>query len=164
MACNEISVALAPDEAFALLLDPYAYPKWVVGTKRIRAVDRDWPCEGARFHHSVGVGPFVTRDSTSIVASRPPFELELEVRFRPLGVAAVSLRISDAGAGRCKIVLHEVPIAGPVESLRGRVLDAVVHARNALSLWRLRRLAESRPGERERPDVVEGTSSSSAGP
>ena len=145
MARNEIGVSVAPDEVFALLLDPSAYPKWVVGTQRIRGVDHDWPRAGARFHHSVGVGPFTTRDSTMIIASRPPFDLDLEVRFRPLGVARVSLRISNAGAGRSKIVLVEEPIAGPVNGLRGRALDAVVHARNALSRWRLRHLAETRP-------------------
>jgi hypothetical protein len=148
MARNEITVGVAPDEMFAVLLDPYAYPKWVVGTRRIREVDRDWPHRGARFHHSVGLGPVGTRDSTTILASRAPFQLDLEVRFRPLGVAGVSLRISDADAGRCRIVLAEEPIAGPAEGLRGRAWDAVVRARNALSLWRLRRLAESRHGER----------------
>ena len=149
MARNEIIVAATRDEVFALLLDPYAYPKWVVGTQRIRAVDDDWPREGARFHHSVGIGPFGTSDSTSIVASRPPSDLELEVRFRPLGVAGVSLHVSNAGAGS-RIVLREEPTSGPLATLRGRALDAVVHGRNALSLWRLRRLAES--PHRERTD------------
>jgi hypothetical protein len=152
MARNEIVVGVAPDEMFTLLLDPYAYPKWVVGTRRVRGVDRDWPRVGARFHHTVGVGPFSTRDSTRMLASRPPFDLDLEARFRPLGVAGVSVRVSDAGVGRCRIVLTEDPIAGPAEGLRGRAWDAVVHARNALSLWRLRRLAESRPREWGHPD------------
>jgi hypothetical protein len=147
MARNETVVHLAPDEVFTLLLDPYVYPKWVVGTRQVRKVDADWPRMGARFHHAVGAGPFSTRDSTKILVSRPPFDLDLEVRFRPLGVACVSLRLSDAGGGRCRIVLDEEPIAGPAGRLRGRAWDAVVHARNALSLWRLRRLAESRPGE-----------------
>jgi hypothetical protein len=160
MARNEIVVGVAPDEMFTLLLDPYAYPKWVVGTRRVRGVDRDWPSVGARFHHSVGVGPLSTRDSTRILASRPPFALDLEVRFRPLGVAHVSLRVSDAGARRCRIALDEEPTAGPAGGLRGRAWDAVVHARNALSLWRLRRLAESRQGERGRPRSFEHSGSS----
>jgi hypothetical protein len=113
----------------------------------------------ARFHHSVGVGPFSTRDSTMILALRPPFDLDLEVRFRPLGVACVSIRLSDAGGGRCRIVLDEEPIAGPAEGLRGRAWDAVVHARNALSLWRLRRLAESRRGRVWTPRAAERTTS-----
>lgn len=157
MARNEITVGVAADEMFALLLDPYAYPKWVVGTRRIRDVDRDWPSPGARFHHSVGLGPLGTRDSTTILTCRPPSQLDLEVRFRPLGVAGVSLRISEAGAGRCTIVLGEEPMAGPVEGLRGRAWDAVVHGRNALSLWRLRRLAESRQGERRHLGAAERT-------
>ena len=49
MAQNEITVGVAPDEMFAVLLDPYAYPKWVVGTRRIREVDRDWPRPATRF-------------------------------------------------------------------------------------------------------------------
>jgi hypothetical protein len=152
MARNEIVVGVAPDKMFTLLLDPYAYPKWVVGTRRVREVDRDWPSMGARFHHTVGVGPFSTRDSTRMLTSRPPFDLDLEARFRPLGVACVSVRVSDAGTGRCRIVLTEDPIAGLAKGLRGRAWDAVVHARNALSLWRLRRLAESRPREWGTPD------------
>jgi hypothetical protein len=74
MARNDIVVGVAPDEMFTLLLDPYAYPKWVVGTRRVREVDRDWPSVGARFHHTVGVGPFSTRDSTRMLTSRPPFD------------------------------------------------------------------------------------------
>ena len=73
MAQNEVTAGVAPDEMFAVLIDPNAYPKWVVGTRQIRDVDRDWPNPGARFHHSVGVGPLETRDSTKILASRPPF-------------------------------------------------------------------------------------------
>ena len=115
MARNEIVVGVAPVEMFTLLLDPYAYPKWVVGTTRVREVDRDWPSVGARFHHTVGLGPFSTRDSTRMLTSRPPFDLDLEVRFRPLGVACVSVRVSDDGVGRCRIVLTEDPIAGPAE-------------------------------------------------
>jgi hypothetical protein len=64
------------------------------------------------------------------------------------------MRLSDAGGGRCSIVLTEDPIAGPAEGLRGRAWDAVVHARNALSLWRLRRLAESRHGGTEDPKAA----------
>jgi hypothetical protein len=154
MARNEIAVGIAPDAMFALLLDPYAYPKWVVGTRQIREVDADWPRAGARFHHSVGAGPISTRDSTKILGSRPPCDLDLEVRFRPLGVACVSLRLSDAGGGRCRIVLDEEPVAGPMEGLRGGAWDAVVHARNALSLWRLRRLAESQLGGTEHPKAA----------
>jgi uncharacterized protein YndB with AHSA1/START domain len=164
MARNEISVGVAPDEVFALLLDPYAHPKWVVGTRQIREVDTDWPRAGARFHHSVGAGPFSTRDSTKILASRPPFALDLEVRFRPLGVACVSVRLSDASHGRCRIVLDEEPLAGPVRNLHGRVWEAVVHARNALSMWRLRRLAESRRGEPGHAKAAERTSSSNSPP
>ena len=173
MARNEIVVGVAPDKMFTLLLDPYAYPKWVVGTRRVREVDRDWPSIGARFHHTVGVGPFSTRDSTRMLASRPPFDLDLEARFRPLGVAVaglelvriengvahVSVRVSEDGGGRCRIVLTEDPIAGPAEGLRGRAWDAVVHARNALSLWRLRRLSESRPRKWWHPGPPERTTS-----
>jgi Polyketide cyclase / dehydrase and lipid transport len=162
MAHNEIGVGVAPDEMFALLLDPYSYPKWVVGTRRIREVDTDWPRLGARFHHSVGLGPLSTRDSTRMLASRPPFDLDLEVRFRPLGVARVSLRVSEAGTRRCRIALDEEPTAGPAGGLRGRAWDAVVHARNALSLWRLRRLAESRQGEPGRPGSFEHIGSSNS--
>jgi len=144
MARNEIVVTTTTDHAFSVLLDPYAYPHWVVGTKRIRAVDENWPDPGARFHHSVGIGPLATKDTTSVVSWQRPHTLRLEVRFRPLGTAQVAFRLSEApDPSHTKIVLHEEPSTGPVMSLRGRALDAAVHARNWLSLRRLRRLAES---------------------
>jgi hypothetical protein len=145
MARNEIVVGVAPDEMFTLLLDPFVYPKWVVGTRQVREVDTDWPRMGARFHHSVGVGPISTRDSTKILSSRRSTWTS-RCDSAPLALPASHSGSQTPAVGRCRIVLREDPIAGPAEGLRGRAWDAVVHARNALSLWRLRRLTESRQG------------------
>jgi hypothetical protein len=39
MSRNSIDVAASPTDVFAVLDDPHAYPKWVVGARRIRDVD-----------------------------------------------------------------------------------------------------------------------------
>jgi hypothetical protein len=73
-----------------------------------------------------------------------PTAVDLDVRFRPLGTARVSIRISDEREGASRIDLWEAPSSGPVTGLRGRAFDALAHVRNALSLRRFRRLAETR--------------------
>ncbi len=67
MARNQVNVAATADEVFSVLPDPWAYPKWVVGAKRIRHVDPEWPAPGARFHHTVGAGPASLDDTSKLV-------------------------------------------------------------------------------------------------
>ena len=46
MAVNEAYLDASPEDIWDVLSDPYAYPRWVVGSKRIRGVDPDWPAVG----------------------------------------------------------------------------------------------------------------------
>ena len=48
MSRNEVMVSATPEEVFDVLDDAYAYPKWVVGTRRVRAVDPEWPAVGSQ--------------------------------------------------------------------------------------------------------------------
>jgi uncharacterized protein YndB with AHSA1/START domain len=139
---NAVRLAAAPDEIFAVLLSPACYPKWVVGTKEVVAVDPDWPAAGARFHHHVGaVGEIA--DSSEIVSVDAPHSLQLEVRFRPLGVALVTIDITPLGDGHSRVTLFETPVAGPAQRFDAP-LRMLLGVRNTWSLLRLKRLVQSR--------------------
>ena len=143
MSVNRIRVATPPETVFTVLDDPCAYPRWVVGTRRIRAVDRGWPDEGTRFHHAVGTAADEVKDSSTILERDPPRRMKLEVRFRPAGVAVVDIRVRPDGDGS-EIAIEETPTDGPLARLPRVVTEPVLSLRNALSLWRLRRELEDR--------------------
>jgi uncharacterized protein YndB with AHSA1/START domain len=145
MARNSVVIDAPPDIVYDVLTDAEAYSQWVVGAKRVRATDRQWPRRGGRFHHTVGVGPAKIRDSSRIVAKRGRRHLELDVRFRPIGTAHVELDLQPLSRGRrTRVVMRERPTSGPVRWFFGRPLDLAFWGRNAWSLRRLRRVAEDR--------------------
>ena len=143
MSVNRIHVATPPETVFTVLDDPCAYPRWVVGTRRIRAVDRSWPEQGTRFHHAVGNTAGEVKDSSKILERDPPRRMKLEVRFRPAGVAVVDIQVRPDGEGS-EIAIEETPTDGPLARLPRVVTEPVLSLRNALSLWRLRRELENR--------------------
>ena len=145
MAKNSVRIEAAPEDVYEVLNDAAAYPHWVVGAKRLRGTDPGWPKVGTRFHHEVGAGPAVLKDSTKILRKRKNRALDLEVRFRPAGVANVQLRLRPQRKGRATLVtMRERATRGPAGWLWSWPLDAAVSVRNAWSLRRLRRLVESR--------------------
>jgi uncharacterized protein YndB with AHSA1/START domain len=143
MPRNTIEIAASPGDVFAVLDDATASPKWVVGARRIRRVDDSWPTEGSRFHHALGLPGAELHDSSMIVRRDPPHRLELEVRFRPSGVAQVELDVMPAPAGST-VSISERPLAGPFAWLPQVVSDPLLHLRNAWSLRRLRSEVERR--------------------
>src|ERR1700712_4181413 len=48
-------VRASTDAVWSVLADGWMYATWVVGASRIRAVEPQWPRQGARIHHSFGV-------------------------------------------------------------------------------------------------------------
>jgi uncharacterized protein YndB with AHSA1/START domain len=145
MSRNQIAVSARPEDVFAVLDDACAYPGWVVGARRIRRVDPDWPEEGSAFHHALGVPGAELRDSSKVLERDPPHRMVLEVRFRPTGVARVQIDVSGAAdRERSVVTISETPVGGPVAWLPGVVTDPVLHLRNALSLQRLRHEVERR--------------------
>jgi uncharacterized protein YndB with AHSA1/START domain len=126
-----------------VLADGYSYDDWVVGSKRIRAVDPDWPATGTRFHHTIGAGPVDIKDSSKVLEVDPPHRLVLSVRFRPAGTATVELTMEPLDNGATRVVMKEKPESGPVRVL-ALALSLMLLVRNELSLWRLRRLVVSR--------------------
>ena len=137
MARNVILTHADPASVFAVLDDPYAYPRWVVGARRVRAVDPAWPAIGSRFHHAIGTAAAELHDSSMVLDREPPRRLVLEVRFRPTGVARVDINVDPSPAGST-ITMTETPIRGPVSRLPTYVVNPLLRLRNAISLQRLR--------------------------
>jgi uncharacterized protein YndB with AHSA1/START domain len=148
MSSNRIRVDASPETVFAVIDDPFAYPRWVVGTRRIRAVDESWPQEGARFHHAVGTAAGEVKDSSKVLERDPPRRMTLEVRVRPLGIAIVDIRVEPDGDGS-EVVLEETTKDGPLARLPGAVTEPLLALRNEWSLRRLRRVVDER-ASRER--------------
>ncbi len=131
-------------DVFAVLADPETYPDWLIGASQIRDHDHNWPSPGAKFHHMVGVKPFVLADSTEVIDVEPDRRLHLRVRARPLVVAdAIFELVGDDE--RCVVTLEEKPAFRPFTDLLRPLVDPLIHARNHRSL---RRLAEVVEGHR----------------
>lgn len=138
MSRNSIITNASPTAVFAVLDDPYAYPRWVVGARRVRAVDPSWPSIGSRFHHALGTPAAELHDSSKILERDPPRRLLLEVRFRPTGIATVAIDVRAHGPGTV-ITIEEHPTDGPVAHVPRWVIEPVLGVRNAIALRRLRR-------------------------
>ncbi len=138
MAHNEIRVDTPADVVFGVLADPRLYAVWVVGASAIRKVDGTWPTPGARFHHTQGG---VLRDITVVLDADPPWHLRLEARALPLIVTIVDLRVRRDG-DVTMVEIDERITGGAARALPDRLGDALVHARNAIGIRRLKALAE----------------------
>jgi uncharacterized protein YndB with AHSA1/START domain len=135
----------SPEAVFAVLADGRRYADWVVGAKRIRAVDEAWPEAGSRIHHEVGVGPLTIKDSTKVLAADPPRRAVLEARAWPAGKARVTITASPRDGGGSEVLMEEVPTGGPAKTLDSWPLRRLTMLRNVESLRRLRRIVDG-PG------------------
>lgn len=147
MSRNTITVRTEPDVVFDVITDARTYAYWVVGAKRIRSVEPAWPAPGSAFHHTVGIGPLTVRDETRVVEIERPRLLVLEARAWPAGTARVTLTLEPVPQGT-SLTIEEVPIRGPAAAVHNPLLDAAAHARNAVSVRRIERLATSRAAAR----------------
>lgn len=138
-----ITIDASPREVFAVLLDPYAYPRWVMGARAIRAVDESWPEPNSSFHHRSGTGPVQVTDRTTLLEKSDDSFLRLRARAWPMGEAEVRLTLRPDGQ-RTVLTLEEIPSAGPAKVFGTPLLLPALHTRNVLSLRRLRDLVESR--------------------
>ncbi|MEO6715101.1 MAG: SRPBCC family protein [Mycobacteriales bacterium] len=143
MAHNEHVMDASPHAVFAVLADGHSYEEWVVGCKRIRAVDASWPNEGASFHHSVGFGPIHIRDTTTVLERDKKRTLRLKARAWPAGVAHVDFELVPEGA-RTRVLMTETLIDGPAKVLDNPVQQALVKLRNVETLRRLERVVAAR--------------------
>jgi uncharacterized protein YndB with AHSA1/START domain len=141
MAHNEITMDAPPEAVFDVLADPRSFARWVVGSRKIRAADPDWPAPGTTFDHAVGIGPLMLADATTVLASQRPHRLEMLVRARPLTVAVVTLRLHADGSGT-RVEMDERPADLRSRVFMNRLTDPLVRLRNHESLRRLKALAE----------------------
>jgi len=130
------------DQAWRVVSDPRTYPTWLMGCRRIRAVDVDWPSPGARFHHEIGLTPLLVRDSTAVTVSKEPSVLQLLIRFRPWGVGRVAFTL--AGDNPTQVTLDERIFDGWIGHISDVLLAPLIVARN---WWSLRRLAATLEGD-----------------
>lgn len=145
MAVTTLHLDQPPAAVFAVLSDPWKFADWVVGAKKIRAVDDTWPALGSRFHHRFGVGPLTVDDSTVLEQYEPPWTMVLRARARPTGVARVQLRLVGTADGGTDVEMTEHPVSGFAARVHNPALDALVVARNRRSLRRLEKLAAAEP-------------------
>ncbi|UJP41672.1 SRPBCC family protein [Cellulomonas palmilytica] len=133
----------APAAVLDVLADGWSYVAWVVGASRIRSVSPDWPAEGARIEHSVGLWPALLDDVTDVKAWDPENGIDLVARGWPAGEAAVSIRVKARPDG-CVVRIDEDVVAGPGTLVPRPLRAAVLRARNTETLRRLSYLAERR--------------------
>jgi uncharacterized protein YndB with AHSA1/START domain len=147
VATTRVQIAASPDEVFAVLANPDAYGRWVVGSDTIRGADLSWPEVGSRFHHRVGFGLLKLNDHTEVIELDPPNRLVLHARTRPLATAEITLLLTGRGDGT-EVTMIETA-GDPLSRLVLNVFtDPLVYLRNVESLRRLRRIAESGTFER----------------
>lgn len=147
MARNSVWIDAPPAKVFEVLLDPYAYASWVVGSKATRGADESWPSPGAAFYHTSGAGPADVKDQTKIVEIDAPRRLVLHAYFRPLGVMRVDLRVTPSDGGTL-FTIDENPAPGTRTSRIRALVSPVTHVRNRESVRRLKHLAEQRARDR----------------
>lgn len=131
MARNRVTVSASPRDVFSFLSNGYSFASWVVGTSQVTSVDPGWPEKGSRFFYRAGAAPLVWEGATEVVDGDPPRQLSMRTML-PSGEALIDIEVR-AVKGGTEVTLTES--AGP-RWLRDP-LDAVLHLRNSLSLWRL---------------------------
>jgi uncharacterized protein YndB with AHSA1/START domain len=145
MATNERFMPVPPQAVWDALADPGGFGYWVVGSKEIRDADPAWPAPGARFHHTVGLGPLTVRDHTVSLEADPPHRLQMRAKVRPFGTAHVTLTMTPHDGGT-RVRITENPDGVTSLLAVNPLVHLLTHGRNAESLMRLEELALRRAG------------------
>lgn len=141
MAVNVEHVEAPPERVFAVLADADSYAEWVVGARKIRGADPDFPAPGTKFHHQQGIGPIRLNDDTKVIECTPGESLVLHARFRPFGTQKVTLELAPQGAGT-KVTMTEEPGDPFTRLVFNPVFNLLLRGRNVEALRRLKNLAE----------------------
>lgn len=147
MASTDIVINAPAADVYESLMDAWTYEVWVTGTKQVRDVEPEWPAAGSKFHHSVGVGPLMTRDETRMLAREQNRFVELQVQTWPMGEGTVRLELEDLGT-RTHVVMHEEFTSGPGSWADNPLQQAMMKLRNDWSLDRLKKIVEQRHRQR----------------
>ena len=129
-----------PEAVWDVLADPASYGYWVVGSKEIRDAEPEWPAPGAKFHHTVGFGPFQVSDHTEAIETERPHLLKLRAKGRPAGTATVTLEMSPKDGGTL-VKMSENPDGVFALLAFNPLLQLFTLGRNTESLMRLEELA-----------------------
>lgn len=106
----------------------------------IRDADAAWPAPGARFHHTIGVGPLKVSDHTESLQAVPPRLLRMRAKGRPLGTARITMEMTPQDGGTW-VRMTETPDGLTAILALNRSSTCSTKARNAESLMRLEELA-----------------------
>jgi hypothetical protein len=93
----------------------------------------------------VGVGPLTLSDHSTVVESERPRRLVLDAHLGPIGSAVVTLELEERD-GRTRVVMTERASQGIPARVGHKAGNLLLRGRNALSLERLKELAEGRRG------------------
>jgi uncharacterized protein YndB with AHSA1/START domain len=149
MAFIRQSIAASVHEVWAVLIDPSTYPVWLVGARKIRRVDPNWPDVNSAFHHRVGVWPMLIEDKSIVREIEPERLLVLEVRASPIVRAIVRFQLSaEESASGMVLEMEEEPAWRLIGNLARPILDPLTHLRNKRSLADLATLATDRAKRR----------------
>jgi hypothetical protein len=143
MSNNTTTVKASIQTVWQILADGWSYEKWVVGAESIRDVDKSWPQNNSKLYHRVSAGPAKSSDSTKVINCIPQKHLELEGRARPYGVARIIFDLRERG-NETEISVSERVVKGPGALLPNTLQDLALKPRNARTLDKLSKLAESR--------------------
>jgi len=145
MARNRVHIDATPEAVFAILSNPYCYPKWVVGAAGVRDHDESFPAVGSRFHHKVGSWPLGVKDHTEVVEVDPPRRIVLKAKARPLGTAVIEIDLRESASGT-ELTMDERPGDRLTTLVAANpVADTALRVRNGEALARLKRLVEGVP-------------------
>ncbi len=143
MSENSCCIDASPADVWDVLSDGWLYPLWVVGASRMRDVEADWPQEGSRIHHSVGVWPRLINDHTYVLDAEPERSLRLRARAWPMGEAEVLITITPK-AEQTEVSIGEDVVSGPGALMPGPLKHPILKWRNTETLRRLTMLVEGR--------------------
>ena len=138
MALNSIDIVVPPQAVWSVLADPRLYANWVVGASATRRVEGEWPAVGSVLHHTQAVG---VSDTTTVLASAPPWRIVMEARVRPVAIMQVSVEL-EAHGEETHLTLREEVVGGAVAIVPKALLDWLISLRNRESVRRLKELAE----------------------
>lgn len=154
MADTSTIIETPVSSVFAVLSDPRAYERFVVGNSRVRRFDPDWPDEGSEFHHSLGIRPFLIRDTSMSLGTDHRTFLVLLTRMGPLGATITSFVLSPHQGGT-ELAIREEPVWGPMALAWSKVVDSILDWRNRRLLVRLTDVAKEQFA-RERSVLTSG--------
>jgi uncharacterized protein YndB with AHSA1/START domain len=140
VARNDTHVAAPPDAVWSVLCDPYAYPRWVVGTDRTIEADPAFPAPDTRFKVRFPLG---LKDYTHSREVHEGERIVLDAGGGPWGAARVDIRLRPEGDGTHVTLIEEATgVLRPFNALPP--LHWATRLRNAEALRRLRTIVERR--------------------